>query len=110
MVLNVACFFSHYLVYNTTSNNHSNTDKNNHNSEITHQPNLVLISLNGLIWYQGNILAGTNDPDPLGQLNCLQQTFEWARKRKDKDPDHHLYPDQHILISLSLPNQTDQKL
>ncbi|CAH8600939.1 unnamed protein product [Schistosoma curassoni] len=78
------CFFSHYLVYNTTSNNHSNTDKNNHNSEIAHQPNLLLISLNGLIWYQGNILAGTNDPDPLGQLNWLRKTFEWARKRKDK--------------------------
>ncbi|CAH8611138.1 unnamed protein product [Schistosoma haematobium] len=27
-----------------------------------------------------------------------------------QDPDHHLYPNQHILISLSLPNQTDQKL
>ncbi|VDP63336.1 unnamed protein product [Schistosoma mattheei] len=79
-----SCFFSHYLVYNTTSNNHSNTDKNNHNSEIAHQPNLLLISLNGLIWYQGNILAGTNDPDPLGQLNWLRKTFEWARKRKDK--------------------------
>ncbi|CAH8601223.1 unnamed protein product [Schistosoma margrebowiei] len=77
------CFFSHYLVYNTTSYNHSNTDRNNHNSEISYQPNLVLISLNGLIWYQGNILAGTNDPDPLGQLNWLRQTFEWARKRKD---------------------------
>ncbi|CAH8611123.1 unnamed protein product [Schistosoma haematobium] len=85
-----ACFFSHYLVYNTTSNNHSNTDKNNHNSEITHQRNLLLTSLNGLIWYQGNILAGTNDPDPLGQLNCLQQTFEWARKRKDKLEADHL--------------------
>ncbi|VDP03933.1 unnamed protein product [Schistosoma margrebowiei] len=29
---------------------------------------------------------------------------------QDPDHDHHLYPDQHILISLSLPNQTDQKL
>ncbi|XP_018646226.1 LOW QUALITY PROTEIN: hypothetical protein Smp_133330 [Schistosoma mansoni] len=64
------CFFSHYLVYNTDSYNH--------------QSNLILISLNGLIWYQGNILAGTNDPDPLGQFNWLRQTFQWARKRKDK--------------------------
>ncbi|KAK4468157.1 hypothetical protein MN116_008321, partial [Schistosoma mekongi] len=73
------CFFSHRLVYSTATYNHTNNGNNT-----LHQPNLILISVNGLIWYQGNPLADTIDPDPLGQLDWLQQTFQWARKRKDK--------------------------
>ncbi|CAH8537345.1 unnamed protein product [Schistosoma turkestanicum] len=80
----VACFFSHYLVYNPTTTNTTHNNNQNINSKLTHQPNLILISVNGLIWYQGNPLADTQDPDPLGQFDWLRQTFQWARKRKDK--------------------------
>ncbi|TNN05693.1 Acid sphingomyelinase-like phosphodiesterase 3b isoform 1 [Schistosoma japonicum] len=74
-----ACFFSHRLVHSTAT--YSN---NNNSNDILRQPNLILISVNGLIWYQGNPLAGAVDPDPLGQLDWIQRTFQWARKRKDK--------------------------
>ncbi|CAH8537331.1 unnamed protein product [Schistosoma turkestanicum] len=57
---------------------------NKYQFKIHSSTNLILISVNGLIWYQGNPLADTQDPDPLGQFHWLRQTFQWARKRKDK--------------------------
>lgn len=46
---------------------------------------LLLVSLNGLLWYTGNKWAlNSTDSDPLGQLAWLEETFEWARGTKTK--------------------------
>nr|CAH8852641.1 unnamed protein product [Trichobilharzia regenti] len=73
------CFFSHHLV-NKGPYNHYDY----HHADSNRRTNLILISLNGLIWYQGNRLAGNTDNDPLGQLEWLQKTFRWARRHKAK--------------------------
>nr|CAH8863040.1 unnamed protein product [Trichobilharzia regenti] len=73
------CFFSHHLV-NIGPYNHYDY----HHADSNRRTNLILISLNGLIWYQGNRLAGNTDNDPLGQLEWLQKTFRWARRHKAK--------------------------
>ncbi|KAF5401907.1 Acid sphingomyelinase phosphodiesterase 3b [Paragonimus heterotremus] len=41
---------------------------------------LLLLSLNGLLWYSGNPLAGGGGPDPRGQLKWLNVSLDWARR------------------------------
>lgn len=50
-------------------------------SHLLHLPrsDLLLISLNGLVWYTGNPQASDLLPDPLGQFKWLEQSFRWAR-------------------------------
>ncbi|CAH8569123.1 unnamed protein product [Heterobilharzia americana] len=72
------CFFSHHLVNIGAYNQYDYDQRMNS----TRRTNLILISLNGLIWYQGNILANDEDHDPLGQLDWLQKTFQWQGNKK----------------------------
>ncbi|CAH8650243.1 unnamed protein product [Dicrocoelium dendriticum] len=51
-------------------------------SHLLHLPgsDLLLISLNGLVWYTGNPHADDSLPDPLDQFRWLEQSFQWARE------------------------------
>ncbi|THD28774.1 Acid sphingomyelinase phosphodiesterase 3b [Fasciola hepatica] len=62
----------------------SNFSINCYHSHWLPEHRLLLVSLNGLIWYTGNILSGNAGPDPLGQLDWLNRTFSWARKSAHK--------------------------
>ncbi|CAL8083741.1 unnamed protein product [Calicophoron daubneyi] len=54
------CFFSHILRVGSSR--------------------LLLISLNGLIWYTGNPAADKAGPDPLNQLEWFNNSCSWARQ------------------------------
>ncbi|KAG5454866.1 Acid sphingomyelinase-like phosphodiesterase 3b [Clonorchis sinensis] len=58
------CFFSHLLHLPTSE--------------------LLLVSVNGLVWYRENPLLVHASPDPLQQFDWLNATFAWARSSKCK--------------------------